>query len=65
MDDRVARLGPDEVPGPGNMCFHWKGPRELCVLKPEHEGDHVYSIFTITEETNDGSSGKSDQPDTL
>ena len=49
MDDRAARLGPDEVPGPGNMCFHWKEARTLCVLKPNHDGDHVYSLFTITD----------------
>jgi hypothetical protein len=53
MDDRVARLGPDEIPGPGNMCFHWKEARTLCVLKPGHEGDHVYSLFTITDTKED------------
>ena len=49
MDERIARLGPDETPGPGTMCFHWKGPREVCVLKPDHEGDHAYSKFTVSD----------------
>jgi len=53
MDDRVAKLGPDEVPGPGNMCFHWKAKRTLCILKPGHKGDHVYSLFTVTEHTKE------------
>ena len=48
-DDRVARLGKDEVPGPGNMCFHWLRNKTLCVLKPNHEGDHAYSEFTVTD----------------
>ncbi len=48
MDKRIARLKPGEVPSPGTMCVHWKAPRVLCVLKPDHEGDHWYSEFKIT-----------------
>ena len=55
MDDRVAKLGPDEVPGPGTMCFHWKADRTVCTLKPEHDGDHMYIYINITinEDTKD------------
>ena len=48
MDDRAANLGPDELPGPANMCWHWEAPRVLCVLKLDHEGDHVYANFNVT-----------------
>jgi len=42
-------IGEDEVPGPGNMCFHYLKPMHRCVLEPGHEGDHSYSEFTITD----------------
>ncbi len=51
--DEVARLGPDEVPGPFNMCWHWKATQVLCILKPGHAGDHWYSKFTVTENTKE------------
>ena len=53
MDDRAAVLGHDELPGPFNMCWHWKEARTLCTLKPGHDGDHVYSVFTITPDTTE------------
>ena len=34
MPEDKAVLGPEEAPGPWNMCWHSKAPRVLCVLKP-------------------------------
>ena len=48
-DDRVARLSKDELPGPFNMCWHCLEPSVLCILKPNHEGDHRYSRFTVSD----------------
>ena len=51
MPEDKAVLGPEEAPGPFNMCWHShpsKAPRVLCVLKPEHNGDHWYSEFKVT-----------------
>ena len=53
MDDRVAVLGPDEVPGPATMCFQWLKPRHRCALKPGHEGDHAYTEFKVTYNTEE------------
>lgn len=47
-DKRVVHLKSNEAPGPGNMCFHWLKPMHVCVLKPNHKGDHYHSKFTVT-----------------
>ena len=49
MPEDKSVLGPEEAPGPWNMCWHSKAPRVLCVLKPGHNGDHWYSEFTVIE----------------
>ena len=51
-DNRIAKLGKDEVPGPGTMCFHYLKPMHRCVLKPGHGGGHRHAKFTIKVKEN-------------
>ena len=48
-----AVLEEGEIPGPFNMCWHWLKAKHVCILIPNHTGDHAYSKFTVTNE--DGS----------
>ena len=48
-DSRIARLGKNEVPGPGNMCFHWLKSMHVCILKPGHFGGHRHAKFTLND----------------
>ena len=48
-DSRIAKLGENVAPFPGNMCFHYLKPMHRCVLKPGHIGGHRHAKFTVKE----------------